>query len=604
MRMQRHYPAWLRRLLVGAMVVGCCGATPGALLAQVVEVVEEEAPPELDLETPEFVALQKEYRAAVAAVNGPHRQALNQFIDRHVAIAESQYNDAKRTGNTRDMGTARDYLRIFTHAREQLEAEGRFDLPEKVRRELAEVLEKARREKDEVDTPIAPALAKAEEDMLARFREQVAARAEALGVEYPEAEVEAKLKEFKERELAIKAPPPRPGGQTGAVGEVIPVEDLGPVLASSGEGAAWVTIARWTADMMGMDVITLECGNQQRDYAEDRFSPMGGADSKTRYQAVRPMPPHPAYAYRLKRIPGHSGIDGVMEWPSERNQWRLTFRVKPLGDTVPERHGFDFEVSLPGTELAQVFGADATTADAAAGDVKGGPETKVIGSRKDPAADPDAGKIKLRVATRPAGVTVHVDGEPQVERATRKPLLTPCEILAAPGNHSIRLAKPGFIDKEFKDFSVQPGKRIVWELVQDPKMTVKSIPLKANQPDWFATGVAVKAGDMVVISASGQWSCGDKRDRCGPEGLPNDKRYYKYYAKSEDDVRQSQSIPYGALLAKVGPDGELRAVPAAGLQFKAEAEGEILLDINELSGKERKNNAGKLDVSIVAPVAP
>jgi len=581
---------------------------------QKLEPEDLEPKPVLDLDTTAFAELQKEYRAAIKAVIEPHRDAQAAFLAKQQAAADAMFKDASRSGNSRLMGAARDYQRIIEEATATLAEKGSFTLPGKVRRELEDVFVTARQEKEEMDRPVDPKLADIEVRFVTRFKELVAARATALEVEFPPEEIEAKLKEFKERDLVAKDTP-APTTQPGETNPVVtpsgtdpefmpkvPLQPEGPVLAGLGTGDKWVTIGRWTGEIVGMEVITLDCANRQSDIMERIYNPMADAESVSRFKAIKPMPAKPNFAFRLLRIEGMSGVDSVLQWPSEKNRWQLTFRVKPLGEMVPENHGFDFQVSLPGEELAAAFGAGAVQADTVGAGNNPGASAQVPTTKPQVVSDADeAKKIPIRITTKPDGARVYVDDTLAMDRKTKQPMLSPCDLRVLPGKHNIRLEKRGYLPREFKDFVCQPGKRIITDLMPDPKLVSKTITVKAGQADWLPTGIQVKTGEKVYLSASGEWSCAEKKDRCGPGGIPNDKDHYRYYMDSKNDVRQAYKRNYGALLVKVSNDGEMYAV-GEELEFKADMDGEIMLDINELPGKDRRGNVGSMEVYVVAPV--
>lgn len=106
--------------------------------------------------------------------------------------------------------------------------------------------------------------------------------------------------------------------------------------------------------------------------------------------------------------------------------------------------------------------------------------------------------------------------------------------------------------------------------------------------DWTPTALRLEPGDIVTVSASGLWKCTYETLSCGPEGYTF--RYRPWAQEAE--------IPYGALLAKVGPGGAVMAV-GKELCFTNQAAGLLYLDANVKTDRAlRKECSGALDVSI------
>ncbi len=117
-----------------------------------------------------------------------------------------------------------------------------------------------------------------------------------------------------------------------------------------------------------------------------------------------------------------------------------------------------------------------------------------------------------------------------------------------------------------------------------------SVVINAHE-EWTETGVILKKGDIVTISAKGKWSHGPEgvqgtRPRYGPAG----------YAKL-DPAAILPEVNIGTLIAKVGDDEPVFVGKQS--QIICSADGPLCLGMNEVTGTQaHENNDGRITASI------
>ena len=141
---------------------------------------------------------------------------------------------------------------------------------------------------------------------------------------------------------------------------------------------------------------------------------------------------------------------------------------------------------------------------------------------------------------------------------------------------------------------------------QKSSKTRKAIESKGDSSgEWTRTMLAIKTGDTVTISASGSWKCTGLNHACGPDGYNG--RGVGSWVKASGRRRQwlsygwgryVQDSQYGALVCKVGEDGQVRVVGST-LTFTSTEEGRLFLDANVATGRDaRQGCSGSISVEI------
>jgi hypothetical protein len=102
---------------------------------------------------------------------------------------------------------------------------------------------------------------------------------------------------------------------------------------------------------------------------------------------------------------------------------------------------------------------------------------------------------------------------------------------------------------------------------------------------WTDTGLGVKAGQKVVITATGELGP-NKGTMTGPAGFVSRPEWSKYNVLA--------TAPHMALLGRIGEEGSPFLV-GGSLTGDAPADGRLFLGIND---RDPKNNLGELQVTI------
>ena len=554
---------------------------------------EKEKKTEISLEAKEFYSLQQAYRQDKKTIFAPQKEKLLAILKQNIADAENLYNEKKKSGNMRGMGIARKAKSIFTKALNDLNKNDDFTLPNKVRKELRKTIKECKLEKEKIMQEVADKFVELNKKYLQNFEEQYKTFFEE-GQIPDKAIIATKFKEF----LASDIPKPKEEeiqqkniDELKKLGIEIPQKEekaLTPIIASKGTGSKWVDIAQWNGDMMGMDVVTVSVLNKSKDFTETQYFPINDMDSKLFYKAITPMPSNEFYAFRLKRVPGTKDVE-IMEWPSVQNDWSLVFRTRSTQDGIlPIKHAFIFQVSLPEVELKKLFGKNAIKNGAIGNNNKGTTENKIKSVKNS--------KVKIAIYSKPKGASIYINGK--LRRSKRgSTVVTPCKILV-PINGQITLKYLGFKNKIIENFKPKKGAVLKIILIKDDSLKVYKKTINANAKTWTNIGIAFKAGDIVTIKVGGVWRCTKStKAKCGPSGIPNNVKNYKYYADATKDQRKDTNIPYGALLMRLGEDGSVKYI-SRKTTLTIQKDTEMFFDINEREGKSRKGNKGKLNLSI------
>lgn len=538
-----------------------------------------------------FYNLQQAYKTEKKSINAPFKEKLLTLIQKNLAEADNLYNEKKKSGNIKGMAIARKAKSIFTKAMEDLQKNGEFELPEKMRKELQENVDKCRNEQKEILKDIDSKFKELDAKYQKKFTEIMAAAIPE--GKAPEQEfINKKFQEFLATEI------PKPEAEKNAMANKAEMKELGievpeqpekplsPIIAEKGTGNKWVDIAEWTGQMMGMDIVNIPVLNQVKDYADSQYFPIADADSKLSYKALNPMPEHDHYAFRLKRVPGAKDVD-VLEWPSKRNDWNIMVRTRAVltGETPPIKHSFIFQVSLPDKEFKKIFRGKLLSLSKEK-DV----ETKTTQNK--------IAKIKITILSQPKGANVYVNDN--LYKFQGKTILTPCKIMV-PEECNIKISKLGYFDKIYDNFKAVPDSPLKAVLQKDDSIKSYKKNISAAAASWTSSEVKIKTGDQVMIEVEGVWCCTKStKDKCGPEGIPNTTENYKYYSDSANDQRQLNTAPYGALLMKLSSkDDNIVTSVSGSKKFTATKDAEIFFDINEREGKPRKGNKGSLKITIM-----
>jgi len=529
---------------------------------------------DVDLYTPEMQAFKVEYTTGKADRETARAEKLKGLIDKRRERAEALFQQKKKAGNVTGMAVARGAMRLCDSCQADLEEKGDFALPTRIRRELREMLATFTEDKKAADGEWAAETAAAEEETLDRF-------AELVGEQEVEVPAAPELKELLVK--LVTTEPPAAEAAPVEEGESAP-EDGGesaPQLAivlNQGEGTNWVTFARWRAEVPNIEMIDIPVMNRREGGKVDLDDAMTGDPYPTWYEPIRLLTPAEGYLFQVKTV-GRQGATDVVEWPSAENDWIMQVRVRP-GAEIPSKHALDLQVSFEGSEMLPFVGAGGAVSE----------------SGEEPPPAVVQTKVRIVIKTKPAGAVVYVDG--RVYRAGNKYGMTPCVAHMTVGEHSLRLRKFGFQDATIPDFVARAGRELNYTLKKDPAFVDTTAMVSARTP-WRPSGVTVAEGDKLLITVSGTWSCGAKRERVGAEGYPNNRQFFHYYLNPQRSPRQVPRANYGALLMRTGEDGKPRSVGKKPLKFTAKESGMLYFDVNEADiGGSRRDNAGSLIVRI------
>lgn len=536
----------------------------------------------IDLSTPGMKQLREACDREIAGLDARRAAGLKALVAKNLDAARRMLAEKKRAGNVSGIVSGRKAISIFEACAAQLEQEKDFTLPGKVRRDLAAVIDACAAGKQALDEEHAAAARGTREQFYAAFLDQVNAQAAT-----PPAETALRAL-FTELMTGDPAPGPQPPGRTGAEDEQEEAKEDRPpdpdagrrVIDASRRPAAsdWVTLAYWYAEVNGLEMIPVSVMQRRELHEDSGTGMMTRSPFKTRYEPMRVLVPGETYAFRALTVPGRVTVD-VAEWPAADNDWTLLLRTRPPGGRVPSEHGVEIQVASPAAGgLEKVAGG-------------GVPQPQA------PAAEPEP-TLQVPVTTHPEGALVYVNR--RLYRPGREVVRTPCRVPMAAGANHVTLRLTGYMDGVIEQFIAGPDRQIRWRFEKNPDVTDKTVPLSARTAAWRTTGVAIGKGDLVSIRPSGEWACGNGGEAVDSLGYPNNEEFYKYYLNPQKNPRQLPGANYGALLARIGPQGTLKPV-GRGLRFVAEEAGMLYLDINEKpDARARRDNKGNLTVRIRA----
>ena len=305
----------------------------------------------MDLSTPEMQAIRKGYYERKKECNQVLADQLRKLVERNLEDARERLTEQKRTRNVTGMAVAGKAVRIFENCLDQVEKEGNFDIPEKVRRELMETIEQLRGRKTSIRAEYDKAIAELEASSLNRFT--------ALTAPGEEPSDMGKMKTLF-RDFLVNAPstnadekaasdhsgmgmPSSGEEETRKQPSGTPDDTAPDVIASSGEADAWLLFARWHATVSGMEVVNVPIAGRAEAEKESHFSPMTESEVETRYEAIQEINPTTGSVFRVKSIAGKNPAD-VLRWPSAGNNWTMQFRVRP-GNNIPSEHAIELQVN-------------------------------------------------------------------------------------------------------------------------------------------------------------------------------------------------------------------------------------------------------------------
>jgi len=519
---------------------------------------------ELDFFAPAVRELRKAYAAEREKQDAARRTQLEALIRENLERFEARLAQNRRTGNIRGMAVARNGIRIFERARTDLEQEGEFEWPARVRRELEETVEQVADQKREIDEKHARSLHSLDD----QYAGLLVAEARRQGLPEP---ADADLRRWLDRLGAAPETAEIPP-ETGADLPDGPSPGAGAAPSREPEpGSEWVTLGLWSAEVNALTVLEVGLMNRRTPEETEGREPVTGGSYTQRYRPVRLLAADGDYAFRLRALPGHQPV-GVLEWPQRGNGWTLSVRARPERG-VPSRHGAEIQIAFPGAADLQRLDTGGEHADT---------------STNTPT-------IELRIRTEPAGAVVFLEG--LVFRRGDRIVRTPCTLSVPAGLHNIRLRKLGCVDAVLKDVEISEDRLLTWTFEKDPGYADRTVTVSAAT-GWTASGIELRKGRFLLITASGTWHCGSKREEVDADGYPNDKRFFHYYLDPRASPRQLAGSPYGALLMRIGRDGPLRAV-GRRLNTTADADGMLYFDINESArGSARRDNGGALTVRV------
>lgn len=536
-----------------------------AWLAPIVEELtaaleEEQAPPEperltaagigLDIYAADFEALKGEIREQWDLIDRGRRRLLTRALTPQREAAEARAAEARRTRNVRAMAVENQAVSLLDEALASVEQDGRMELPESVRPELEWLIAALNAEVEAVDAQVAERTAEIEAQFLERFNELVAQQP---GVEAPEA---ALLEIFTAWARGDDMGPALAGGDTGGEGPS-PADRL--YFDQRGEGQDWFTVGRWEVDTPGIDIFEIPVYDG-RDRRETQVNRMLRVTAEWSYQHQQTLERGTPYAYRLRRVRDRD-IVTVVEWPSQRNEWKLVVRT----GRAAGRYGFELQ--------------------AAAMDVA-----------------PGSRMVDVPVVTDPEGAQVYINGDFYFEPGGDS--RTPLTLKLPPDEVEVTLVRDGYLSKQVGAFRVREGATIRHRFQHPGDLPGETVVITPGA-SWVKTQVEVDTGDTVWLLPTGEWRIGAQGEMTGPGGYPRD-RFPHYY---ETDLRKSDKAPYGALLFKIaeeyyGAPSEVedrRALPLTGpRRVTASTWGPLWFDVNELEDEAlRRGNSGRIEVKVI-----
>ena len=547
------------------------------LIAALIALASAAHAADVDLHTPGMQRLRQAYLKQVDAPRVARLAQLEKVLEEQHAAMDALLKEKTRSGNVTGQAVARNGLSILEKCGKSLEAKGDFEVPENVRAQLAPMTRGVAQAKERIDGQYGEEVAAVKQQYAERFAAQVRAQghedldAEALsGLFVQLVEGSGKPPEKKPEQTPAEGKPDEGEEDKPDAGTPTPSRPV-PTIAS-GEGGNWVTLARWQAEVSGIEVVGVPVMDRREGGEKEHASMMTGKPFMTHYDPLRVLVPGDGYVFRIRQIVGSSQID-IIEWPAPRNEWTMQARIRPTRE-LPATSTIEIQVSFPGA--ADLPFAEGVTAAA--------PES----------AEPQK-LVEMMIDTRPQGAVVYVDNFPLKEDG--KYVVTPCTISVPEGARDLKLRLRGYLDGLLPGLQARDGRRLTLTLRKNPNFEKKSITVPARS-SWTSSQMTVQKGDRLRIVPSGEWSCGKKREKVGPRGYENNQQFFHYYLDPKASPRQMAGVNYGALLLRIGEDGKMVPV-GMGMKLTVNTPGELFFGINEVDdSSERRDNAGALRVDV------
>lgn len=539
-----------------------------ALLAAVLAASAASADP--DLGTAGMQELKRALEKEQAVLHDARQTRLKDLLEQTRRDAAELFNRKKVAGNIAGMAAARTAMKILDRSAARLADTGDFEVPGDVRYELTAMMKSLRREKEAVDAEHRVAVAALKKTYAARLNAQLRSQGQpTAGPERAGALLE-KLLESGDV-LAPGATEDQTGAGEGESDTADAEENRRQEIAVSSPGSNWVTAAFWDVETYGLEIVRLPTARVEEDETRSGGGMISGHPYEAVVRPVRVLPEADLYAFRINRLRGTSAAD-VLEWPHAGNDRTLSLRVRPAGE-LPASDRFELQVSGPGTSLLPKAGEEAVDMTAIRQDID----------------------VSISIDTQPQGALVYVDR--QLVRQNQEPVRTPCTITVKGGLHQIVLRKRGHLDAVLNDVEATQGLRLTWNFKENPAYEQTAVRVSARSV-WQQSGLDVRAGDRLLVKASGTWSCGNKKEEVDADGYPNNAKYFHYYFDPASSPRQLAGAPYGALLMRIGESGRPVMIGRARKLTVTES-GRVLFDVNEAAdARYRRDNRGYLTVEI------
>lgn len=529
-----------------------------------------------DLTTPAAQALRQEFATQNEATRATCLAKWAELLQENLKTAEEQLVRKKVAGNISGIAAGKTAVQIFATAQTELTNQGSFDLPQTVRREIRAMVDLCRRRQRAIEA--------SRDSELARLRGEYALKLGALMAE----QGTPVIRDEEQRALLTRlegATAPAAATTPGAEGDTTtappeagtPAHTPAAQLSTSGTADTWQPLGRFKAILNAPEVLSVRILQQAAPLEAAATSPNTQQPFTTRYEPLREwVTADPAVVFRTQSIPGLHPLE-VLSWPSALNDWTFEFRSRPVTG-IPSRHGVLIEMG-------------------------GNPETRDVQAGPDapPTATPGE-SARIHVNSTPQGATLFLDGK--LLGVNRRALKTPCEVRLPPGSRTLQLQKFGYHPLDLDVSAALPGATYTETLRPDPRYVDMTLRVSAAT-SWENTGIQVAQGSAIRLTAKGIWSCGTKGEKTDAAGYPNNDQFHHYYVSAARGPRQISTANYGALLMRIGADGD--PMPVGRLKrLLAPNSGTLYFDINEAPGAtHRKDNAGTLDVQVaIAPPQP
>jgi len=535
---------------------------------------------EVDFTTAGMQKLKQGFEREQAQADARRVDRLHALILKNLKLAEAMLQQKKVAGNISGMAAARMATRTLKRGSGELTSRGDFEVPAKVRHELTRLFATLREEKAAIETDTREAVQR----LTAKYHHLLADQIRKQGATPPDPDAlkryfQALLSAVTAAPDADETEPAEPPPDRGKARAPTESRSLTEEIAVSGQGSNWVTFADWNVETYGLEIIAIPVVNQREPTEKTGGGVMSGQPYKARLVPVRVLPAAHLYAFRANRLPNHAGVD-ILEWPGKGNGWTLQVRARPSKDP-PSLHGLELQVSGPGADKLP----------------RASEKTDVPASAESQTAT----NVRIFLKTRPEGALVYVGRK--LVREGGEPARTPCTISLTAGLHQLVLRKRGYLDAVFEELEATEGLRVNWDFKKNPGYEKRKVRVSARSA-WQPSGIEIEAGDHLLLKASGEWSCGKKREKVGPTGYPNDKDFFHYYFDPKSSPRQLSGVNYGAPLMRIGEKGRVRRV-GKGRKVAAETSGMLYLDVNEaVDGRFRRDNTGTLTVEVHKVAAP